>query len=253
MITRAHITRRADVEGIAAQDIERDYILAHAVSAIANYDTADRLVFKGGTSLRLIHFDDFRYSADLDFSVLVGTRDEAVALIGDAFRGRGDVIPQLTLAVGDQLRILYVGPLGRERSVKLDLAANELVVNTERKPMRPIWDDVPAAEVAVYTLLEAASEKLRSLLQRSLCRDFYDLYILLCIERVDGQEAVELFRRKARHLNLNPNAFGDRYDQRMSRYEARWATELGNYMREVPPFNEVEMRVKQVLRQANLL
>ena len=253
MITRAHITRRADAEGMAAQDIERDYVLAHAISTIANYDKENRLVFKGGTSLRLIHFEDYRYSADLDFSVQVGMREEAITLVDEAFRSRGHAFPQLMLDRGDQLRVLYVGPLGRERYVKLDLALDELVVNTERKPIRPRWDDVPAAEVAVYTLLEAASEKLRSILQRLQCRDFYDLYILLYVERVDRQEAVELFRRKARHLNLNPDTFGDRYVQRMPRYRAGWVAELGNYMREVPPFNEVERRVRQVLRQASLL
>jgi hypothetical protein len=49
----------------------------------------------------------------------------------------------------------------------------------------------------------------RCILQRLQCRDFYDLYILLYVERVDPQEAVELFRRKARHLNLDPDTFGD--------------------------------------------
>ena len=93
----------------------------------------------------------------------------------------------------------------------------------------------------------------RCILQRLQCRDFYDLYILLYVERVDPQEAVELFRRKARHLDLNPDTFGDRYELQIPRYKARWADELGNYMREVPPFNEVERRVKQALRQANLL
>jgi len=253
MITRAHITRRADAEGMTAQDIERDYVLAHAVSTIANCDTEDRLVFKGGSSLRLIHLSDYRYSADLDYSVLVGTREEAITLVDDAFRDRGDAIPLLRLDRGDRPRVVYVGPLGRERDVKLDIALDELVVNTERKPIRPRWDDVPAAEVAVYTLPEAASEKLRSMLQRLQCRDFYDLYVLLCVERVDRQEAAELFRRKARHLDLDPDTFGARYEQQIPRYKARWADELGNYMREVPAFIEVERRVKQVLRQANLL
>ncbi len=38
-------------------------------------------------------------------------------------------------------------------------------------------------------------------------KDFYGLYILLHVERVDGQEAVELFRLKATHLKLNPDKF----------------------------------------------
>ena len=253
MITPAHITRRANDEGMTARDIERDYVLTHAVAAIANYDSDGKLIFKGGTSLRLIHFEDYRYSADLDFSVLNGTEEEAITLVDDAFRERGDATPKLSLDREGQLRVRYVGPLGRERVVKLDIAPGELGVNSERKPLRSRWDDTPPAEVMVYTLLEVASEKLRCILQRLQCRDFYDLYILLGFEGVDGQEAVELFRRKATHLNLDPDTFGDRYEQRMPRYKEHWADELGNYMKEVPPFKEVERRVRQGLRQTGLL
>ena len=131
MITKAQITKIASAEGMTAQVIERDYILAHAVSTIANYVTDGRLVFKGGTCLRLIHLADYRYSADLDFSVQTGTREEAITLVDDAFRARGDAMPRLSLVTEDvHLRVLYVGPLGRDRDVKLDLATDEIVVNT---------------------------------------------------------------------------------------------------------------------------
>jgi predicted nucleotidyltransferase component of viral defense system len=198
MVTKAHITRRAHNEGVEAQVIERDYVLAHAVSTIANYDTDGRLVFKGGTSLRLIHLKDYRYSADLDFSVQVGTMEEAITLVDNAFRERGAALPKLSLNRGDDHpRVLYVGPLGKERAVKLDLATNELVVNTERAPIQSLWADVPSAQVHVYTLLEIASEKLRCILQRLQCRDFYDLYTLLCVQQVNTKDAASLFRQKS--------------------------------------------------------
>lgn len=253
MITQADIKRRADAEGVTAQDIERDYVLAHAISTISKFDTGRKLVFKGGTSLRLIHFDNYRYSADLDFSVRSGTKEEAISLVEGAFQNRGNATPKLSLGKEDQLRIHYVGPLGKMRQVKLDLAIDELIVNTERKPILPYWDDVPPTEVEVYTLVEVTSEKLRCILQRMQCRDLFDLYILLRDERVDRQEAVELFRQKARHRDLNPDDFKDRYRTQAPRYEARWANELGNYMAEVPKFNEVNRRVRQVLRETKLL
>jgi predicted nucleotidyltransferase component of viral defense system len=63
------IKRRADEDGLPAPTVERDYVLAHVLTAIAERDTEQQLVFKGGTSLRLCHFTDYRYSADLDFSL----------------------------------------------------------------------------------------------------------------------------------------------------------------------------------------
>jgi predicted nucleotidyltransferase component of viral defense system len=63
------IKRRADEDGLSASAVERDYVLAHSLSAISERDREQQLVFKGGTALRLCHFEDYRYSADLDFSL----------------------------------------------------------------------------------------------------------------------------------------------------------------------------------------
>jgi len=56
---------------------ERDYVLAHVVSQLHHSSLGEgkRLVLKGGTAMRFVHFEDFRYSADLDFS-LVGDNFE---------------------------------------------------------------------------------------------------------------------------------------------------------------------------------
>ncbi len=64
MITRAQITRRASRDGVPARTVEKDYVLAHIVAAVANLGEDSPLIFKGGTSLRLCHFEDYRYSAD---------------------------------------------------------------------------------------------------------------------------------------------------------------------------------------------
>lgn len=84
MTTRGQITKHAQDEGVTAQVVERDYVLAHAVAAIAAADRDQRLVFKGGTSLRLLHFDDYRYSADLDYSVTAGSATDAALRIESA-------------------------------------------------------------------------------------------------------------------------------------------------------------------------
>ncbi len=57
MITKGLITRRANDEHLPAQTIERDYVLAHLCADIGAIGDA-RLVFKGGTLLRLCYFGD---------------------------------------------------------------------------------------------------------------------------------------------------------------------------------------------------
>ena len=69
MITKAHITRRAALDRVPAIAVERDYVLAHVVAGFGKQGENSGLVFKGGTALRLCHIRDYRYSADLDFSL----------------------------------------------------------------------------------------------------------------------------------------------------------------------------------------
>jgi predicted nucleotidyltransferase component of viral defense system len=72
MTSKGQITKIASRDGVDARIVERDYVLVHIVAIISAHDAGDTLIFKGGTSLRLLHFDEYRYLADLDYSVVIG-------------------------------------------------------------------------------------------------------------------------------------------------------------------------------------
>lgn len=166
MITRAHITRQASRDGVPARTVEKDYVLAHVVAAVAGLGSDSQLIFKGGTALRLCHFEDYRYSADLDFSVTDISLDDALDAISLALGSAGGSIEGLRLTDDSPPRIAYLGPLGRERALKLDLADDEVVLHTEYRGLLARWPDLPEAEtVRVYTLPEIAGEKLRCVLR----------------------------------------------------------------------------------------
>ena len=57
MTSKGQITKIASRDGVDARVVERDYVLVHAVALISAHDADGTLVFKGGTSLRLLHFD----------------------------------------------------------------------------------------------------------------------------------------------------------------------------------------------------
>ena len=97
MTTRAHITRRAAKDGVPARTVERDYVLAHIIAGVAKLGDEISLVFKGGTALRLCHFDDYRYSADLDFSLASGSIEDSYASISSALEATGGSIEGLRL------------------------------------------------------------------------------------------------------------------------------------------------------------
>ncbi len=255
MITRAQITRRAAQDNVPAKTVERDYVLAHVVAGIATLGNDTSLVFKGGSALRLCHFDDCRYSADLDFSLVAGSVKDGYASITSAIERTGGSIQELRLTGDEPTRIAYIGPLGRERTLKLDLSDDELVLSTERQPLLPRWPDLPKdASVHVYTLLEIAGEKLRCVLQRLQCRDLFDLLLLFEKAQVDATEAASVFRPKAAHRGIDPDSFATRYRERIDQYRKRWEVELREHVPgEAPHFDDVERRITRHLRRAGLL
>jgi len=255
MITKAHITRRAAQDNVPAITVERDYVLAHVIAGFARLGDDTCLVFKGGTALRFCHMDEYRYSADLDFSLVSGSIEDGYKVIAHALESTGGSVEGLHLTDDTPPRIAYIGPLGRERTLKLDLADDELVLNTERQRLLPRWPDLPEdTSVHVYTLLEIAGEKLRCVIQRLQCRDLFDLFLLFEEMRVDATEAAMVFRPKAEHRRIDPDAFAMRYRERIDQYRKRWEAELREHVAgEIPYFGDVERRVTRHLRRAGLL
>jgi predicted nucleotidyltransferase component of viral defense system len=204
VLTRYAITQRADADGVDAAVVERDYILAHVVAQLNRAVPQDggRLVFKGGTALRFVHIAEYRYSADLDFTVIKGSAGPAVAAIADALAAARQhaELPHLQLIGADAPAIGYIGPLraGKPRHIKLDVTADELVESTEQRIIQDIWSDLPSpVAFAVYPLGEIGAEKLRCIVQRVQCRDLYDLFRLTEHMSVSLAEIRPLFERKA--------------------------------------------------------
>ena len=253
MIHPNQIKRRADEDGLTAGSVERDYVLAHVLSAIVRQDERGQIVFKGGTALRLCHFERYRYSADLDFSLIDGLESDAAhELIENALRDCAERVgfPLLRLSDASPPRIEYIGPLGaKPRSLKLDLADDELVEDTTTLPIIRRYDDQEPSSCLVYTLEEVAAEKLRCIMQRLQCRDLYDLAELLVGREIDAQALWPAFERKARHRGLDPDRFAERLDAREPEWQRRWEAELGEYLIEPPPhFNELRRAVRRKLR-----
>jgi predicted nucleotidyltransferase component of viral defense system len=255
MITRAYITRLASRQDVPAKTVERDYALAHIVASVAAQGEDSKLVFKGGTALRLCHFDEYRYSADLDFSIVDVSLEDALGTIDQGLSNVSGALENLHLTNDNPPRIAYTGLLGRQRTIKLDLADDELVFDTEYRGLIPRWPDLPKdLSVRVYTLLEVAGEKLRCVLQRLQCRDLFDLHLLFEEVALDPAEAVNVFRQKARHRGFDPDSFVDRYRERIREYKKRWEKELGEHVPgDLPHFNDVERRLARHLRKAGLL
>jgi hypothetical protein len=235
--------------------VERDYVLAHVIAALGALGDGHGLVFKGGTALRLCYFEDYRYSADLDFSVVEGDLEAAYTTIEAALTAVTGAVEALHLTDDEPKRIAYQGPLGRQRYLKLDIADDELVLNVDMIRLLPRWPDLPETNaVPVYPLAEIAGEKLRCIMQRMQCRDLFDLWLLFEDAGVDPRDAAEIFIPKAEHRHLDPGRFEASYRARLEQYRRRWTNELEIHVPgEVPHFEHVERTVSRRLRAVGLL
>lgn len=251
MIPRSHFTQIADRDEVDAKTVERDYVLTHIVAALGAEDAEHGLVFKGGTALRLCHFEDYRYSADLDFSLQDGaSAQEAIGVVSEVLRRLAESLGFARLQLSEDAKLIeYVGPLGKQRALKLDIATDELIEETATVQMLARYRDQPEAEVLVYTLQEVAAEKLRCVIQRLQARDLFDLHELLVVSALDVEQIWPTFERKARHKRIDSARFSEMFEKRMPRWKDRWETEMIEHVPgEPPPFNAVERGVRRALR-----
>lgn len=254
MIGRGVITKLADAAGVDAQTVERDYVISHVIEAIGSTCDETRFVFKGGTALRLIHFQDYRFSADLVFSSVDGLSVSASKeIVAEALKSVIDRIELPRLELGADAFLRYVGPLGREHNIKLDISGEELVSDGGSKCFSIIsrYDDQLGGTIRAYTVEEVAAEKLRCVIQRVQARDLFDLFQLFGVRGVDIELVWPTFEVKARHKGLDPNLFLERFEDRMIRWRRLWEAEMNDH---VPPgsqlhLKEVERAVRREIRR----
>ncbi len=91
------------IQGKSEKTTEQDYAITWILPGISSSELRHRLAFKGGTALRKIYFPQYRYSENLDFTIVQASDEEllvgslesvlnglekSVAFVFDLDRGR---------------------------------------------------------------------------------------------------------------------------------------------------------------------
>ncbi|MEK6657253.1 MAG: nucleotidyl transferase AbiEii/AbiGii toxin family protein [Nitrospirota bacterium] len=184
---------------LTANVIEKDYVLGWLLAGISNHpELSKSWVFKGGTCLKKCYFETYRFSEDLDFTVVnSGHHDERFLInafkevAGWIYEATGIQIPKDTIRfevytnprdkISVQGRISYSGPLqpGDDRPrIKLDLTNDEiLVLNPVSREVHHPYSDKPVdgIHIQAYCFEELFAEKIRALAERLRPRDLYDV------------------------------------------------------------------------------
>ena len=245
--------------------VEKDYLLGWLLAGISQHPAlATTWVFKGGTCLRKCYYETFRFSEDLDFTVLPGGADDPeqlrqvfseisgwlreesgieLTVDASAFRQRRNKRGHVTT----QGRLAYKGPNPQPVSpkVKLDITADEVLA--ERPVLRKVghqYSDrpLPGDGVLCYSLTELFGEKLRALSERCRPRDLYDVVHMHrhpdLIGRARAVRAV--LERKCAYVGIEvPDVESIRSSPFRHEIDAEWENLLGHQLpKPLPPFDD---------------
>lgn len=258
MITRADVVERVREWGLAEQVVEKDYVLGWVLWGIGTDPVlGQQWVFKGGTCLKKCYIETYRFSEDLDFTVLPGgvmAPDDVLPhlrrvldRVGDEsgidFTMRPPLFKLRPSGQASEGRVYYRGPrqTPQPASIKLDLDAAEQVVQPPvlRRVAHPYPDQLPQpGTVRSYSFEEVFAEKLRAMGQRGRPRDLYDTVNLFRRNDLRPHAALvrEVLVEKCRIRSVEVPTFGSvAASPHRAELESEWANMLGHQLPALPP------------------
>lgn len=251
-----------DIQAIAGKakirdtQIEKDYVLSWLLWGIAQSELLYKsLIFKGGTVLKKAYFTDYRFSEDLDFTLINDQLSDTEIL--DAFRQVLDLLVeesgmQFQLSTFDRHQsgsiafyCYFIGPLGgkmESKSVKIDITRGEkLLFEPIKRPIFKDYKDLPEQDFSLqcYPLEEIMVEKLVALIGRTQPRDLYDIWYLLEENAVQIDFLTTEFAEKALHKGHQPNSFLPTWQRKTKQFENLWNQYLAHQIADLPKFEGV--------------
>jgi predicted nucleotidyltransferase component of viral defense system len=263
MIKPGEIQQKANKVGVRDQQIEKDYILSWILWGVAAHEQLSKtLVFKGGTVLKKVYFEDYRFSEDLDFTLL--DNEISNEQIFEWFKETFEEIKEeanIPLGIiddnehedgGINFYISYIGPLGgmgNNKRVKVDISRSEtLEFKPVIKEVIVDYTDLEEHNLLCYPLEELLVEKLRCTMQRMQPRDYYDIWYLVEMEGMDVEYYTNEFRNKCTSKELKPEDFHKKLEQKLPQYKARWTKSMSDQIKDLPDFEQVEREVSRKIK-----
>jgi len=275
MIGKQEILERAGEWNLLPQVVEKDYVLAWLLAAASQHPVIrEHWILKGGTCVKKCFFETYRFSEDLDYSLLPAAPYDA-ASIGkvlnelaettssmsgirfdkDHFliKERRDRLNRLTF----EGRIGYQGPLAVPTwpRILFDITQHEpvLVPTTIRGILHPYSDSLPDdTDVRTYAFEELLAEKTRALFERTRPRDLYDVVYILdnLQEPLNAGLVRDTFAKKCRTKQFEPPTADTIVDRVSASEELRvdWDEMLSHQLPYIAPLDGAIERLPRALR-----
>lgn len=170
-------------------NIAREYFQHVFLGELYKMPNAEKLLFKGGTALRIIYGSP-RFSEDLDFSLFGVPKNEIKSFVEGLFEG---VLVEMEhsgikVELGDKVDVTSGGYFGGATFRMLEYSPVSVEINVSDRNGRVLTSELDSVAnnfVPTYNIIhlpqsELAEEKIfGALRERKKPRDFYDLYFMM--------------------------------------------------------------------------
>lgn len=269
------------------ETIEQDYVLSWILAGLSSVPVLrDNLVFKGGTCLRKCYFGDYRFSQDIDLSVISNHADLSTSLeqnvqmlckfIEEKLQAQGErvyfrsekYVEKEVHPDGQQAYLIEAMlPWHRQFHTKVYIEVTfkeTLLLPPVQKSIINPYDDTFDYHLNVYDINEIVVEKMRALLQfakklhergwgRSRVRDYYDLWRIFNTYSTSIRYPIisQLFALKCAFKNIECRDINDLFQEKlMFNVEKEWDVWLKDIVvGELPKHLVVISDLKRIMNQ----
>ena len=251
---------QARLEKIGVGDMEKDYVLSVVLTEISKWREAKRLVFKGGTSLKKIHFPKYRFSSDLDFTAIANVKTELKKRLESDFENTSVEgikfvkLQDITEKDKNTLRIQmqYESGIGvfqgkpHVDSIILDFNFDAKVYAKiiQGKVNLPGEYGLAPEPILTMNLEEILAEKVDAIYSRRKPRDVYDLwYLLKNGTRFDIQLVGKKLEEKGRKFELQTLMV------RLEKLKPFWQKDMMGLLEKIPDYEEITKELLQEIEK----
>ncbi len=252
MIPRRELRRVAREQGVPETRIERDYAQNWLLKHLSSID----MVFKGGTGIRKVYIDDYRFSDDLDYTLLEEpaprVMEKAIKhAVQKAEEESGiefhfDALNENINGFEGAIYFRILRRVGSPLKVKIDLTIpdrEEILLPLEQRRIIHPYSDACTARVKCYSLEETVAEKIRGLFQRTRPRDMYDIWALWGTIDTEMVKGIIPQKCELKQVHIDPDSIHGRKED----FRSAWETSLVHQLDDVPAYDDVFGRIIHII------
>jgi len=257
MIPFIEFSEIARSRGVPVSTIERDY----AQNWVLKYLDDGCMTLKGGTGIRKVYVENYRFSDDLDFTLneqmsvhkiedninkaIIAARENSGINFQKEFE-----IQRCESGYTSKIYFNIARRGGLPMRIKLDITIPEneaILLPVVKRKIFHSFSDQFSSYISAYDLDEILAEKIRTLFERTRPRDLYDIWFFLVDKNRNINADLVFAKCKSKQVMLNIQDF----EERKELYIKTWIQSLRHQINELPDpgsaFDLVLEKIKIIL------